>query len=242
MFMCRVLLCFGLSCGYGPAGARASARPSVQDNAVDYSEFHHRHQTEKTEPRQPAASPIAIIKFVADYVKLLIGDPTDARTTRASFFPPGSRAAVPGTPIHNISDGSVNGRQLADVDITSTGGSLPAETSTWWQILSRVTSPWIWGSVVTVTIVGALCTMMPGQGGASREQNFNYRIPPAWSPDMDHHYSFRAYMTDISLWVILTDSAPYQQCAAIVMRLGGPAREFARMISPQEIMTGGWHD
>ena len=49
-------------------------------------------------------------------------------------------------------------------------------------------------------------------------------------------------MTDISLWVMLTDLAPYQQCAAIVMRLGGPAREFARMILPQEIMTGGWRD
>ena len=49
-------------------------------------------------------------------------------------------------------------------------------------------------------------------------------------------------MTDISLWVMLTDLAPCQLCAAIIMRLGGQAREFARMISPQEIMSGGWRD
>ena len=49
-------------------------------------------------------------------------------------------------------------------------------------------------------------------------------------------------MTDISLCVMLTDLAPSQQCAAIIMRLGGQARELARMVSPQEIMSGRWHD
>eukprot|EP00974_Lingulodinium_polyedra_P089020 8630204-Lingulodinium_polyedra.AAC.1 len=38
---------------------------------------------------------------------------------------------------------------------------------------------------------------------------------------------------------MLTDLQPHQQCAAIVMRLGGAAREMARMISPQEMMNGG---
>ena len=46
-------------------------------------------------------------------------------------------------------------------------------------------------------------------------------------------------MTDISLWVMLTDLRAAQQCSAIILRLGGHARELARMISPQEIMTGG---
>jgi hypothetical protein len=46
-------------------------------------------------------------------------------------------------------------------------------------------------------------------------------------------------MTDISLWVTLTDLQPHQLCAAIVTRLSGSAREVARMISPQEIMMGG---
>ena len=46
-------------------------------------------------------------------------------------------------------------------------------------------------------------------------------------------------MTDISLWITLTDLSPPQQCAAIIMRLGGSAREMARMITPQEMINGG---
>ena len=86
-----------------------------------------------------------------------------------------------------------------------------------------------------------VCYMMQGAGqqGLAPARDFNYRIPPAWSPDMEHTYSFRAYMTDISIWVMLTDLLPHQQAAAIVMRLGGAAREMARMITPQELTVGG---
>ncbi len=41
--------------------------------------------------------------------------------------------------------------------------------------------------------------------------DFNYRIPPFWSPEVEHKYSFRAYMTDRSLWVMLTDYLQHQQ-------------------------------
>ena len=89
----------------------------------------------------------------------------------------------------------------------------------------------------------ALTMMVPGSlsnssgGGGSRD--FNYRIPPSWSPENEHNYSFRAFMTDISVWVMLTDLQPHQQCAALIMRLGGSAREMARMITPQEMYHGG---
>ena len=69
----------------------------------------------------------------------------------------------------------------------------------------------------------ALTMMVPGSltnssgGGGSRD--FNYRIPPSWSPENEHNYSFRAFMTDISVWVMLTDLQPHQQCAALLMRL-----------------------
>ena len=79
---------------------------------------------------------------------------------------------------------------------------------------------------------------VPGTTGHRRE-NFNYRIPPEWSPEMEASYSFRAYMTDISMWIMLTDLQPHQQCAAIIMRLGGAAREMARMVTPQEMVNGG---
>ena len=182
--------------------------------------FHRGRLLYKREPRPAASSPKAITTSIADFTNLLLKDLAEMIKTRMSLFPPGSRAAVPERSVHTVSDRRVDERQLAEVDSTNVGGSISADPSMWWRMFSKMTSPWIWGSVVTVTIVGALCTMMPGQGGVSREQNFNHRTPPAWSPDMEHHYSFRAYMTDISLWVMLTDLAPHQQCSAIIMRLG----------------------
>ena len=85
--------------------------------------------------------------------------------------------------------------------------------------------------------------MMPSGPAAGQPQltagNFNYRIPPAWSPENENTYSFRAFMTDLSMWLLLTDLQPRQQCAAIIMRLGGAAREISRMITPQEMIQGG---
>ena len=99
-------------------------------------------------------------------------------------------------------------------------------------------------AVSCVMVILYLISMMPaggggGGGGGNGPRDFNYRIPPSWSPEHDHSYSFRAYMTDIALWVMLTDLQPHQQCAAIIMHLGGAARDMARMVTPQELMNGG---
>jgi len=92
------------------------------------------------------------------------------------------------------------------------------------------------GLMCALSIVGY---MMPGGGGGA-DTSSNYRVPPRWSPDQERSgYTFRNYVTDLSLWVMLTDLAPHQQAAAIVMRLGGAARDLARTISPQELMHGG---
>ena len=100
----------------------------------------------------------------------------------------------------------------------------------------------ITGSVIITVLT--LMQMMPGprgqQGGlGGNSRDYQYRIPPAWSPENEHQYPFRSYMTDVSLWMVLTDLQPHQQCAAIVARLGGAARDLARMLTPQEIMHGG---
>ena len=99
--------------------------------------------------------------------------------------------------------------------------------------------------ILLAAITSTICFMMPhGPGGGvpgmiTGSRDFNYRIPPPWSPEHEQQYSFRAYMTDLSLWIMLTDLLPHQQCAAIVMRLGGAAREMARCITPQEMIHGG---
>ena len=46
-------------------------------------------------------------------------------------------------------------------------------------------------------------------------------------------------MTDITLWIILTDLTPQQHCAAMVLKLGGAAREVGRTLTPQELLIGG---
>ena len=77
----------------------------------------------------------------------------------------------------------------------------------------------------------------PGGGEGSQ---VSYRVPPGWSPEREGSgYSFRNYITDLTLWIMLTDLAPHQQAAAIIMRLGGAAREMARTITPQEIINAG---
>ena len=92
--------------------------------------------------------------------------------------------------------------------------------------LSRLRQAFLYFGRIAALIT--LLMMMPTTGGS---RYFNYRITPAWSPEHDNTYSFRAYLTDISIWIMLTDLQPHQQCAAIVMRPGGAAREMARMIS-----------
>ena len=87
----------------------------------------------------------------------------------------------------------------------------------------------------------ALVSMMPTFGGGASGQSiqtdgFNYRTPPYWNPENDS-YLFRAYVTDLTLWVMLTDLQPRQQAAAIIMRLRGSARELGTPPRPMRSCT-----
>ena len=246
--------------GCGPLEARAldcRRFPTLAPSAVP-----RRHQETKLRLQHwhaAAAAATAIITVVLNWSLLCAFPPTSRRCYRStttashvrlimrillvSFFLLGSRAALVATNKNNSDTHVADGSQLADVSYISVwqdGGRQLAETIQ--RPLVDIVLPWILGVLLLVTSAGIVSHMMPGLGGGSRTENFNYRIPPSWSPENDSSYSFRAYMTDISLWVMLTDLAPHQQCAAIIMRLGGGARELARMISPQEIVTGGWRD
>ena len=46
-------------------------------------------------------------------------------------------------------------------------------------------------------------------------------------------------MTDIGLWSYVADVSPPQQAAAIVLVLGGSAREHARALPPAQLLQGG---
>ncbi len=95
------------------------------------------------------------------------------------------------------------------------------------QFAVPLNSVWL-SSAVFVLTLGSLLTvvgcMMPHHQQQSGD-NFNCRIPPRWNPEQDQQYSFRAYTTDLMLWTLLTDLQSHQQAAAVVMRLGGSARD-----------------
>ena len=94
------------------------------------------------------------------------------------------------------------------------------------------------GLILVSAHLSILGHMMAGGGAAE----FNHRRPPSWGPEMERTYSFRAYITDIMHWVMLTDLLPHQQAAAILMRLTGSARELTRTMTGDEILNGAMYE
>ena len=91
-----------------------------------------------------------------------------------------------------------------------------------------------------------LANMMPagaagGAGPAGGRGGFgNNRQPPGWSPERESTFPFRHWGQDLRAWSILaTDMDSAQQCAAIILQLGGAAREFTRSMSYDEMTRGG---
>ena len=91
------------------------------------------------------------------------------------------------------------------------------------------------GLGILVSII--LIFMMPA-GGA--HQNVSARMPPSWDPSHEARYSFRSWTHDLLVWSILATSLdPGQQASAIIIQLGGSARELMRNLSLAEITQGG---
>ena len=81
-----------------------------------------------------------------------------------------------------------------------------------------------------------------GQGHNRVHQETSHRTPPRWGPEMESQYSFRTFITDLQLWSMMTDLAPHQQVAAVILRLSGAAKDLARTLTPHEIIHGGMVD
>ena len=131
--------------------------------------------------------------------------------------------------------------QLKSPDVTLTSATPRRLGNTMFQNIFTLTSKddvsYLAGAGLVAAILAATLHMMAG-AAAPAPRDFNFRVP-FWSPENDTSYSFRAFIADISSWFTLTDLQPYQQCAAIIARLGGAARPMACMTSPQEILQGG---
>ena len=88
-------------------------------------------------------------------------------------------------------------------------------------------------------ILAELALMMPqAGGGVPRARLSRVPDPPAWSPETNT--TFRTWSQDLQVWSILAaEMDPGQQCAAIVNKLSGAARELARNMSYTDLTTGG---
>ena len=94
-------------------------------------------------------------------------------------------------------------------------------------------------SVACASIIIHMMAGAGGGGGGGGGSDVAHRVPPKWSPDSERTYSFRTYTQEVILWTMLTDLQPHQQAAAIILRLGGTAREVARALTINEIINGG---
>jgi hypothetical protein len=109
-------------------------------------------------------------------------------------------------------------------------------------------SPYVLCMAILALFVLSMPTyMMPGHGHGSGPpalsgRDFSYRIPPYWSPAQETTYSFRPWMADIFLWIMLTDVQAHQQRAAITMRCGGTAQAMTCMMTPEEMAMCGQRD
>ena len=106
---------------------------------------------------------------------------------------------------------------------------------------SEITTVGLLASLASFLVILFICAIschmvLPGGGG---NRDTNHRTPVGRGPEHEASYCLQTYMTDLTLWSMLTDLAPRQQAAAIVLRLQGAAKELARTLTPQEITTGG---
>ena len=115
--------------------------------------------------------------------------------------------------------------------------------------VSNATHILAWSSVaVLALLLGSAIGHMqappwpgPAGGGVGPARSSNpTRTPPAWSPERESSYPFQTWAQDLLAWSILvTDMDAAQQTAAIILQLGGAARELARSTSYQDITQGG---
>ena len=141
-----------------------------------------------------------IIKHQAEFMQSLASTKEPIRRSHcatmrkfvlAAFFLVGSRAVdVQGSDVETQQSKFM---QHSSVPQSENGGGP----------LAKAVYQWIAGTSAFLAAVIIIAHMFPalggGGGGGRNVENFNYRIPPSWNPDTASHYSFRAFMTDISL-------------------------------------------
>ena len=71
------------------------------------------------------------------------------------------------------------------------------------------------------------------------------KVPPGWDPASNSSYSFDRWQKDLIYWSMFTDLPERSQGPAVLLQLGGMAREIATEMNPADIQNGAlvdWED
>ena len=111
--------------------------------------------------------------------------------------------------------------------------------------LERFSSLTRW-MLIPFVILATLACMMPGNRGDRFGNQFgggpgglgSLKVPPSWSAEHSHEYSFRAWLADVILWAGATDLEEERHGPAVAMQVHGAAREVIREIPAQTLRQG----
>ena len=64
------------------------------------------------------------------------------------------------------------------------------------------------------------------------------KVPLGWGPASNSSYSFDRWQKDLIYWSMFTDLPERSQGPAVLLQLGGMAREIAMEMNPADIQNG----
>ena len=142
------------------------------------------------------------------------------------------------------------------IEIANTEQDTAASWRTrWWQQKLRWFWPLHYGVLVLSMVVCMQNVFRPREGGRHGPHGprsfapvgdagppfvgtATLKVPPAWSVERNHHYSFRSWVSDLVLWSSATEIDPRRQGPVAALQVQGSAKELVREITPQQLRDG----
>ena len=119
-----------------------------------------------------------------------------------------------------------------------------------WRMAGEYVSNIHWPRIRTTNAPIVVCPRVRGgmrsHGGGQYGDGVttaNTKVPPGWAPGRS--YIFKHWIQDVTMWAMACDLKEEQKAPAVVLQLGGLAREVARDLNPESLQNGevmDYHD
>ncbi len=106
------------------------------------------------------------------------------------------------------------------------------------KVLLGIQSKKLRRQVMTCYMMGKGTSQFPRSDPGQHQIMNSMKVPPAWDPSWERSYPFKAWIRDISMWSLATDLSAAQQCASVILRLGGTARDLASNMNENQVAHG----